>query len=277
MIFIRRNLLFGIILLTLFLFSGCIDMQVVIKVRPDGSGEIHETLVLQEALVSMADALFAGDAQAGSVIPDESGLRSNALQYGSGVTLKEVKEIHTKEKRGYTAIYHFNRLEDIHLTINADEKFSPKLKKATGAVNYSRVAKPMSFGFTRGSVSQITVYNPFDSSSFSFPETDNPVVSSVYETAYDEAMLKNLAEMFGFTIEFALEPIGKVVQTNAAYRHGNKIALFTLNFGTLLKNSKTLNEVRAKKPGTFAELKKLVPNISGLEIPLEEKIIVQFK
>lgn len=272
----RFFLCFG--LASVLFFTGCLDIEVLVKVRPDGSGSIHETIMMQDAMISIAESIAKSSGDNAKIEwNDKNTLAKNAANYGEGVVFKEMRELKKGEMRGYTAVYEFTNIEKVKLNINPDEKLPRQVVESTGTVKYKKVREPIHFTLTKGPVATLTISNPLDTMAFSYPETDNPIISSVSDTTFNDMFVGKLAEMFGFKIRFAVEPVGKITKTNSSNRHNKQVVLFGLDFGEVLKNRKKMDDVKKNKPKTFAELKKIAPLLKGVELPFEEKIIIQFK
>ncbi|MBI2417488.1 MAG: hypothetical protein HYV28_06210 [Ignavibacteriales bacterium] len=265
-------------LASILFFTGCLDIDVLVKVRPDGSGSIHETIMMQDAMISIAESIAKSSGDKSEIKwKDKNTLEKNAKNYGEGVVFKETRELKRGEMRGYTVVYEFTDIQKVKLDINPDEKLPRQVVESTGTVKYKKAKEPMHFTFSKGPVATLTISNPLDTMAFSYPETDNPIINSVSDTTFNDMFVGKLAEMFGFKIRFAVEPVGKIIKTNSTNRYNKQIVLFGLDFGEVLKNRKKMDEVKKNKPKTFAELKNIAPLLKGVELPFEEKIIIQFK
>ncbi|MGW8178807.1 MAG: hypothetical protein ACWGQW_08595 [bacterium] len=113
-------------------FTACIDVSTVIKVNPDGSGFIEETVLISRLVMeqfggmvqSMAEGFGSPD-QGALELPgffDEAKLESKANQYGQGVQYVSGEEITSETGEGYRAVYHFSDINLLEIDQNPSDK-----------------------------------------------------------------------------------------------------------------------------------------------------------
>ena len=95
-------LLLGIATLAI---AGCMEIETVVRVKPDGSGTITERLVMSNEIVDMMKEM-APEGQPAELY-NEQELRDAAPSYGESVTYVSAKDVETEFGKGYEASYAF--------------------------------------------------------------------------------------------------------------------------------------------------------------------------
>src|SRR5262245_26490357 len=157
------------VLLTLVsaLSSGCLTSITTIKVKPDGSGTIEQSMAMKAEAAAQLAAMAStfGDADGKSGKPSEplelfteKDLREAATKYGEGVTFVSSQPIKTKDMVGRTATYAFTDITKVRV----NQK--PPSPKATPGEPGSKEkpAEDVSFKFLRhpAGTSVVTVVFP---------------------------------------------------------------------------------------------------------------------
>ncbi len=115
----KRILSLSAMLLAMCLLSnGCIKQKLVVKVRPDGTGQVMLSIIYSQKLVAMQEAQMQ---QMRQVMAQNNGsaavtnspyynprmLRFMGRLFGSGVTLSQSREYDKNGDRGFLALYNF--------------------------------------------------------------------------------------------------------------------------------------------------------------------------
>lgn len=265
----------------LFLFAGCIEIITLVKVNSDGSGTVEETVLMSKDIVDMIRELAnsmppdSGEEKEEFNLFNEEELRGQAAAFGEGVEYLNGKEISDDSKEGFSAVYSFKDLNQLRINQN------PNAKLPLGAIEENDEVQEelVTFRFVKNKNSEITIN--FTSLK---PETIMDEIakdetaaadadSMITDTTFSE-VAKFLQDM---KIMLAIEPDGKITETNATYINGNIITLFDIDFNELLSNKEKFEEFNKLQPQTFEDFKQIVRDIPGIKVELNQPLIIKFQ
>lgn len=157
--------------------AGCVQVETVLKVRPDGSGTIEQTVWMDQQQARQVEAALEGmSAWLGGAMTDnlddaakarwenwrqrakqgepfnEQTARQAAEQYGAGVVFVSGRDVARGSAVGYAAVYAFTDVQQLTLPVSAQ----PASMENGAAPD----AKQVTFEFTQGSTSVLTVRMP---------------------------------------------------------------------------------------------------------------------
>jgi hypothetical protein len=271
------------------LLSGCIQDNMVLNIKPDGSGTIEETVLMGNSFIemmqgltkSMGDAAEEGKGKTESAKPknDDSVVtemmekaKTNAKDFGDGVKFVSAKPAKTQTASGYTAVYSFDDISKVSLNQNPGKKTPGDAKKdeADAAVNDT-----IKFAFKKGTVSRLTVTMPP-------PKTEEKKEKKDEVKPKDEAEDPNSLEMMksmfkDMKVSIVLNMMGDIVNSNATYRTDKKITLIDMDFGKLVNDMPLLKKINQAQPQSVEEVKAMVKGIEGLKLEFTNPVTVDFK
>lgn len=261
--------------------SGCLNVSTLIRVAPNGSGTIEQTLLFNPKNVENAFGQLGLEPSGGSsgskasskTTIDEADVRQTAGRLGDGVTLVSVTPVSLPSGyQGVTAKFAFDdisklRTEDLLMPAPAKAEMSPNA--ASDAVAFRLTRSP------HGTAILTATFNdkPGKSGKSSGksgkggPGLDDPDVLQMVK-----AMFK------GFRIGVDLEVIGQIVQTNADYVDGKRITLAEIDLEQLLKDGKklgTLDKV-ISPDASIAKVRPYLKDLKGLKVN-HPVVTVEFK
>lgn len=243
--------------------SGCIRSATLITVKPDGTGTIEQTVLMNAAALKGMLGGFGGATQqsSGGGINEEE-LRKSAARLGEGVTYVSAEPIKADDGfEGAKAIYAFT---DIN-TVRVDQ--DPNLTGSTtgGVATAPKEDNPVTFALTRtGGVSNLTVtFNDKPAREKAAtqapggPNMDNPQMTEMMKTMFQ-----------GFKVSIDLQVAGSIIKTNADHVAGSKVTLLEMDLGALLADEAKLKEVQKVlgPNASVAELKPYLKDIKGLKV-----------
>lgn len=261
---LKSTLLF---LFTAIFITGCIEYNVKVKVNPDGSGSVRETVIMGKGLIDMLNAFAEWDEDSEKFeLYDEEELREQAFQFGEGVEFVEGKEIKDKGREGYTAIYRFADITKLRIEDNPDKKMSSDL-----LMEDTEEEQPITFNFKKGDYSTLTINlaDEFEPEDFNFDLDDEDAEIE------DEEAFKNMLKDLRISIRIDIN--GDIIQTNASYVDDTEITLMEFDMGEILDDPKQFEYLKNKKPQTKEEAKELLEEIPGLKVEFETKVNIKFK
>lgn len=272
-----------------FAFAGCLQIEKVVSVKPDGSGTITEKLIMPQAIIAQMKQMmegfakgFGGDAPGKDApakpfdLMDEAKLREEAGKMGEGVTYVSAKKIKSDKGEGYIATYTFTDINKVKLDQNPGSAM-PTPKDAPAPPEADSKPEIITFQFTKGKPSQLIIsspeFNPGASESAEKPKADEPE-----NAAAEQMAMTMMQQMFkDMKVTVAVEFVGKIVKTDADNVAGNRVTLMEMDFNKLLANPEKFKQVSKAQPKTLEETKKLMKGVEGIKFESKPKTTIQFQ
>ena len=241
--------------------SGCINSASLIKVKPDGSGTIEQTMLVNMAALK---GLMAGIG--GGQIKESGGILNEAefKRAGERMGVRPVSLTPMTEGgfEGAKAIYAFDDITKVR--VDQD----PQMGGRTGGPNTSAPtsSSPITFGLARqGDTSVLTItVDEKAADSATARAQDAPSLESI-----DPAMMQMIKTMFdGFRILIDVEVDGTIVKTNADYVAGSRITLLEVDMAGVFADEAKLKALQSKvQPGSsISELRPYLKDIKGVKV-----------
>lgn len=264
---------FVLFLLTAVLFTGCLEVNTTIHLNKDGSGTLEESVLMSSQVIEMISAFAAsfdstGTDTASFSLFKEDQLIADTAKYGSGVSYVSGKEVKQDGKEGYNVVYAFKNINDLRVNQNPNSKIDME------GVEFEEDSAHefLHFDFNPGTPSELTIKLP----SMNDQDVSNEAPSQDTASANTEGMDELLKLMKGMRIVLTLDVNGNIKQTNASYVNGSSITLFDINFDDLLENPEKLKMFKQQNPKNLEEIKKIVENLPGVKVELNNPINIKF-
>jgi hypothetical protein len=261
--------------------SGCIEHNMLVTVKKDGSGTVTQATFMNDAFVQQMAAL-GGDASAVAELPmDLDALAEQAQQMGEGVSFVKADRIKSTDGRGgVRAVFSFKDITKLKL---AQQPAMPVPDQMQAANDADRIT----FGFKKGDVCLLTINMPQ-------PEAGDaeaaaaPQVDPAMDMDLPPEQMMMMKQMFdGFRIRIIVKVDGEIVKTNAGYvdvsggeKQKSVVTLLDMDLGKLLGDDAMLKKLAGTAQGPapdMNEAKKLLKDVEGLKIETEKKVTVEFK
>ena len=268
---------FVLILTAAFLFTGCLEVNTTIHLNKDGSGTLEESVLMSSQVVKMISA-FAGsfdstgtDTSKFSLFKEDE-LIADTSKYGSGVKYVSGKEVKENGKEGYNVVYSFSDITKLKINQNPNSKLDME------GVEFEEdtAHEFLHFNFTPGEPALLSIeLPPMDKE-----ETEAEDSLQVQEdtlAANTEGMDELLKLMKDMRIALTLDVNGKITQTNASYVNGSSVTLFDMSFNELLENPEKLKMFKQENPKNLEEIKKIMENLPGIKIELNNPVNIKFE
>ena len=250
---------------------GCLNSTTLIKVKPDGSGTVEQTtLVNTGAMKAMMPGMTAANQpQAGAI--NEADLKRTAERMGKGVRLGSAEPAKSGTFEGVKAVYAFDDINQVQ--VSQDPSMSGSTDGAFGAPPQAP-ENPVKFTLTKNSgTSTLTVQFqdkpvPADKPAPpGGPDMTDPTVLNMVKTMFD-----------GFKVNIDLEVVGSIVKTNAEYVNGPRVTLLEMDLGQLFQDPEKLKALQGKvAPGaSLTEVKPYLKDVKGIKID-GPMVTVEFK
>lgn len=236
--------------------TGCLNSGTLIKVKPDGSGTIEQTILMNTAALK---GVMAGVGAQGQVKPagpfTEADFKKAAESLGKGVRFVSSTPLSQGGFEGAKAIFAFDDISAVRV------QQDPTPGAPMGAQGSPRT--PVTFAFARqGSSSVLTI--TFDEKSVTAPAAPS---ASQPPPKMDPAMMQIMKQMLqGFRIGIDLEVEGKIVKTNADHVSGSRITLLEVDLAGVLEDEAKLQALQGKIGGSLADVRPLLKDVKGIKI-----------
>jgi hypothetical protein len=244
--------------------TACLNSTTIVKVKPDGSGTVEQTTLVNTAAMKGMMGNAPGKQPSGPVVNRED-LERTAARMGKGVTLVSAEPF--KGENGFEGTKAIFAFEDINqIQISQD----PNISGATSDRHTTAPTSddPVKFNFTRGATSSRLTINYIDkpptkdatpsaAGAGEMPDLTNPMVMNMIKTMFR-----------GFKINIGLEVLGSIVKTNAEYVSGPRITLLEMDVESLLADEANLKALQGKlgPDVSLSEIKPLLKDIKGIKI-----------
>ena len=269
------------LILGLTIFSGCLQVNTNVKVNPDGSGTIEETVMMSSEVIQMFKQFASSFSEDSTKQEDfemfkEEDAKKRASDYGEGVEYVSGEHVNTDTQEGFKAIYSFKDLNLLKINQNPNSKLSMDELKSEGIEEDTVDVKEeyVNFQFIKGNPAEIIVHfsqpKEKEDDKFNDEETESDTSQNMAEMGQMKQILKDLK------MSLSLELNGKIDQTNATFVDGSKITLFEIDFGKLLDDEEKFKEFTKIHPNSLEELKEIVKGIPGIKIEMNEPMMVKF-
>lgn len=252
--------------------AGCINSATLITLKPDGSGTIQQTtLVNTGAMKAMMPGMTQQGQTGGQV--NEADLKRAAERMGKGVRLVSAEPAKSGTFEGVKALFAFDDINQVQVSQD------PNMSGSTSGAFSSQpppVENPVTFSLARsGGASTLTVQfkdKPVSADAKpdlpqGGPDMTDPTVMNMVKAMFD-----------GFKIGIDLEVAGSIVKTNAEYVNGSRITLLEMDMAALFADPDNLKTLQGKVgPGaSLTEAKPYLKNVKGIKID-GPTVMVEFK
>jgi hypothetical protein len=263
------------VLASTFALTACLNSTTLVKVKPDGTGTVEQTTLMNMA--ALKGMMGGAGGQMSGPMMNKADLERTAARMGEGVRLVSMEPI--KDDAGFEgvkAIFSFDDVNKIQISQGpgmggtgagtpraaeptSDDPVRFKLTRtgATSTLSINFVDRPGA-----GTIDNVPNPQPTD-----MPDLGNPMVMN---------MLK--AMFTGFKINVDLEVVGSIVKTNAEYVAGPRITLLAMDVASLLADEAKFKVLLSKigPDASLSEVKPYVKDIKGIKID-GPSITVEFR
>jgi len=254
------------VLLAVFLLAGCLDVDTTITVKPDGSGTVEQTFLMQSDILAMLKSM-GGEESEGFSLMDMEEIESNARAMGEGVELESAQPYQRDGFEGYKAIYSFDDINNLRINQNPGDSIPD-----AGPEEGEDVKEFITFSFKKGNRSTLTINLPRDPG-----DADGDEVGEGAEDMPDPQemeMIKQLYENMQLSMKVTVD--GTIRKTNATHRNGSTLTLMEMDFGKIFGSKETFEKLAKSNPQSIEGIKALVDDVPGIKVELNEMVNVEF-
>ncbi len=261
--------------LPVLLFTGCLQIDAVVKVKPDGSGTIEQKVMMGGEIVSqmksMASAFGSDKSPGAGGLYDEKKLKARATEMGPGVTYVSGKmEKAADGSEGYVAVYAFNDISKLKLKASPADFGS---EQGGLKIKGSSEEAPLTFKFTKGKPATLTIVNPRAG-----PDAKKAEAAKDQADAMQDAMLPMMQQMLkDMRMNVSVEVAGKIVETNAQWREGSRVTVMDVEMNRILADPAKFKAMTKIKNPSSAEAKALISSVPGIKVETADTVTIQFQ
>ncbi len=254
--------------------SGCFQVDTVVRVNPDGSGTVVETMMLSKKMLAQMNEMMQGFAGEGGAKPqpidlyEPAKLKAEAASMGAGVSFKSAKRAETADYSGYTVTYAFRDINKLKLN---QQKGAPSGDRASSS--------PVLFHLKKGSQAKLTIEMPKNKTAdknVEMPKEENEAPPANKGTIPDEEAKKLLETFMGMKMALTVEVNGAIVQTNATHRAGNRITIVDLDLAKFGSSLPQMEKLKQLQTSSLADARELLKDFPGMKIDMNDRLTVVF-
>jgi hypothetical protein len=266
MTLIRRALL-AVAVLPL---AGCFEASTVIRVKADGSGILEQRLLLTDAAMEQlrAFSILGGNAGGATDPTSEAQARSLADALGPGVTYVSSTPVKTDKAQGRDAVYAFRDITQLRVSeqprVPGGVSLGPQRPgQNAGQITFALARQPDGNALLR------ILIPGLDTLPIAIPGASGDVRPP---SASQIEMVKGL--LAGARLIVAVEPEGRLVQTNSPFVDGNRVTLIDFDVDKAASDPDLVAKLQT--PKTLDEVKASINSVPGLRITLDPEISIVF-
>lgn len=252
--------------------AGCFQSSTLVKLNPDGSGTVEQTLTMNaqtlaqlSSLQAMGNSKDGASAKAESTEPfSEADAKAQAAKMGEGVTFVSSQKIQNGQFSGRKAIYAFKDVRKLAL----EEVNAPA--SGTSGMTTKSDDPPMTFTFKQlpNGDGLLTIDNAAARKGSGLPggsgdgDANNP-----------QAMQMMKMFLQGLKVDVAVQ-VGRIVKTNIPYVQGSTATLLSMDFDQLLADPTAFDRIQKAK--TPDETRAALKTVKGIEVNLDPQLTLEF-
>ena len=264
-----------VVLVAAVSLTACLDSTTLVKLKPDGSGTVEQTTLMNTA--ALKGLMGGAGGQTNAPMMNKADLERTAKSMGEGVRLVSSEPIKADGGfEGVKAIFAFDDINKIQVSQG------PSMSGGTSTARSSEPTTddPVRFKLTRsGGTSTLTI-NFIDRPGAGKSDTSTPKPAPGDMPDLSNPMIMNMMKtMFqGFKVNVGLEVVGSIVKTNAEYVAGPRLTLLELDVAALLADEAKFKALQGKlgPDASLSELKPYLKDIKGIKVD-GPSITLEFK
>lgn len=234
------------------LLAGCLQSSTLVKLNPDGSGTIEQTISMKKGLLEAADT----SEEPFSVEQAKAAVAG----MGPGVAFVSSARIDTPGRKGLKAVYSFKDIRTLALT---------ELMIIPAGIDIGDQSDPpMALAFTQRANGHalLTIKNDVAVAGDAEP-------SPFGELEDEETAKTEKAMLAGMTVDFAIQ-VGHLVRTNIPYVAGRTVTVLSIDFDQVFADRAALGTLRKTK--TLAEAMVALQRFRGIKLNVERELTIEF-
>ncbi len=256
------------------LLAGCFVYDTTVRLAPDGSGTVEQDFVLTGPLAEMVRAAAADE-------DDDEMELCTASDLGEGVRLVSAVPTVTEDRVGCRQVYAFADVNTLRLMLDPSGRLPDGLDSEREG-GMETPDEPISFTFQPGSPATLVVRMPEQEFGSGDDDDDGPDEGAAKETpesaagrAMMMAMMREMLRGSRFSVQLVVE--GEIVESDAAYREGNRVTLAELDFDALLEDPEALERMMDVQDPSPEAARELLAKTPGVKVEMRDEVVIRFR
>jgi hypothetical protein len=258
------------------LSAGCLTIDSVIAVQPDGLGTITHTLFLKSTTIESLEkfATTRENRAEGAGWKDfftEAKWREATATMGEGVTFQSLQRLKKRGWEGVKVVYFFSDISKLTLKMG--------FPSVVSLTEPAPAAEAMTFRFTPAAAgpAQLTIVMPpsrtLDERASSQPETDG----SPPRPNATALMARASWLLDAFRASVTVDVGGPIVSTNADYVSGSRVTLLAVDFNQMMSSGADIELFGAAIDGRLPpDIREKLKATKGLAMQVQPEVNVEF-
>ena len=280
-------------ILPVLVFTGCVEQSVVIKVKKDGSGIVHERSYTNDAMGQMFAGGLGGEEGEAEVesttdIPTEDELKEIAAGMGEGVTFKTLQEGKNRSGwGGYEVIYEFTDINKLKVNMGDFAPEEPGSEGEEAAPADDGEEEVVTFELAGNTLKIITPDPASGLGGGDSGESEEGIPGGAADPfagmdPSDPQSAMAFQMMAGMTTGMRMGlfvmPDDPIASSNAKHQNGNMITLFMMDMGSIFQNPENMAKMQKMQSEKDRDaLQEVADSIPGMTVDLQSPIVVEFE
>ncbi|MDY7093274.1 MAG: hypothetical protein SX243_09910 [Acidobacteriota bacterium] len=239
--------------LLLLASTGCVTLDMLLQVQPDGSGRLNTEIRIQNAFLQLAEGMVgAGGSTSGDAgIFSEANLLKMAKGLGPGAELISHEPVEDPYTSGVKAVF---AIPDVRAMSFDAVPVAPN-RNTQGTVDLEQGDGRTTLLLT-------------------FPAPEEASGKPLLQGADVEGM-KDL--LTGLKINLAVQVPGKILETNSPFASGDQVTVAALDLDQLLADPEGIATLTSASASTIAQVGELLNGFAGVRFHPEEELRVVYQ
>lgn len=255
--------------------SGCLTSNILVTVRPDGSGTIEHTATIRPSAMANLETLLPPEMTSAPspFVPSLPATVSERLrwaaEWGPNVKLDSVRSMDAADSSGWKARYVFDDVRLLGIDL---------LPHISGVSESYRIAAAESPATTRlrmtldpigERLSRLTVHFP----RFAMDPTAEPLSSTASGTPREMAVLRQV--LAGARVTVAVQTEAPLIRTNSPHHEQSRVTVFDLDVPAALFSKQLAMLV--SQPASFDEMLWAIEVLPGVRLAHDHDVTLDFE
>ena len=261
--------------------TGCLSIDSNIKVKPDGTGTIEQTMLVNSSAMGMMSMMGESSddkakAPTAENMFNEEKLRAEAAKLGEGVTYVSSSPVTQGEMKGVKAIYAFTDFNTLKISTSP-----PDVEGGDTSVESTGEESPLDMVLTRSGASSLITLEMFGEKAKAAAAAKKQEAGAA-ENPFGEMpkeMMGMIAPMLkDMRVAVSVEPQGQLVRTNATHVTGQKITILDIAFGELFADPSGFEKMeKLGNNPSLDQIRTALKDVKGIKINEVEKLEIEFR
>jgi hypothetical protein len=253
--------------------AGCLTSDVLVTVRPDGSGTIEHTAKMRPAAMADLEKLLAPEVAGRPAVPaipaSEREKLLWAARWGQGVRLRSVRPLNTADTLGWKALYDFDHVEQIGVDLLPGMPGIPGFYHIAAADTTASTRLRMTLEPVAGGLERLTVRFP----RFAMDPAAEPLSASASGSPAEMAGLRGVLR--GSRTTVAIQTEAPLLRTNSPHHELNRVTLFDVDVETALFSKQI--DMLVSGPASFDDLLWAIEVLPGVTLAHDHDVTLEFQ